>query len=266
MLQQERDLEKHKTCAFVPTMGALHEGHLSLLDCIKDQVDTLWVSIFVNPKQFGPSEDFESYPRQLDSDLALLAPYKNVKVYLPQSKQLFNKEYDLFHPLPAFTTRYCGASRPGFFEGVVRVLLPLFDHVKPDYVVFGEKDYQQVKVVEWLINMYKYPIKCIAAPTFRQADGLAYSSRNKYLSEASKHKACALYHCLMQAKKSLSSASLANVMSQLRESLLEAGFTIDYLEILDPDTLEQHSISINRPRLLAAVFLEGTRLIDNVEI
>lgn len=259
-----RSAEKKSSCAFVPTMGALHAGHLSLIDLAYKNAELVYVSVFVNPKQFGPKEDFGTYPRHLDSDLALLDRYPNIRVYTPAVDEVYGPPQRKLKKMPAFCSWYCGASRPDFFGGVQQVLLALFDQVQPDNVVFGEKDFQQLQVVKWLLKAYAYPIEVIAAPVYREKSGLAMSSRNQYLSEAGKLQAAQLYQILSKMVQEEQTLPLEQVLSTARKALVAAGFSIDYLVVVDPLTLESLDVKKAAMQVLAAVYLQGVRLIDTV--
>ena len=251
-----------KSCAFVPTMGSLHAGHLALIAQAAEHAELVWVSIFVNPKQFGPNEDFEAYPREVSADLQQLAGFQNLSVYLPSAAEVFQQDGHASQPLPEFTQWYCGATRPHFFQGVHDVLKALFNQMLPDYVVMGEKDYQQLKLVEWMISCYHYPIRLITAKVFRESTGLAMSSRNQYFSSESRLKAAELYQAMQQASEKLRSMPVSQVLQEARDILRCSGFQVDYLELVHSDTLQALSEVQVSMHLIAAVYLEGVRLID----
>lgn len=259
---------------FVPTMGALHEGHISLVKkSVADNPLTI-ASIFVNPLQFGPSEDFAKYPRTFDTDIALLSQAGVDAVFYP--------DVATFYP-PAFTTRvlvsgvtesYCGASRPTHFEGVTTVVAKLFGVVQPDVAYFGEKDYQQLATIRRMVDDLNMPIRIMGMPTVRESDGLAVSSRNRRLSHAEREAAPGLYCGLLEMKRQfddgiddahrLVQMGMAEMMKRM--GLID-GFKIEYLEIADPDTLEKRDIAVHADdRVLAAIRLGATRLIDNIAL
>ena len=258
-----------KRVALVPTMGALHEGHLSLVRRAREEADRTVVSIFVNPAQFAPSEDFATYPRTFESDLALLSGVAADLDYAPTAAAMY----------PAgFATRINVAGpaeagledliRPGFFAGVATVVAKLFAQCGPDVAVFGEKDYQQLRVVTRMVADLDLPVRVVAAETVRDADGLAMSSRNRNLSVAERAAAAALPGALRQCAKALrSGVTLPAALAEARAMLEAVGFSVDYLALRDAMTLAPVSAATIRPcRLLVAAKLGGTRLIDNVAV
>ncbi len=259
-----------ETIALVPTMGALHEGHISLVRLARRRADRVVVSIFVNPAQFAPTEDFSTYPRTFDSDVALLAQEKADLVWAPRS---------IAEMYPAgFATRIVpqGAAsagledrfRPDFFQGVATVVAKLFTQVMPDIAVFGQKDYQQLKVVTRMARDLDLPLKVIGAPTVRERDGLALSSRNVYLSAQERAQAPLLWRVLkLCAEKIAKGRSVATILSEGREAIERGGFALDYLEARHAETLAPiGSIKEGPVRLLVATRLGTTRLIDNVAV
>ncbi len=259
-----------ETIALVPTMGALHEGHISLVRLARRRADRVVVSIFVNPAQFAPTEDFSTYPRTFDSDVALLAQEKADLVWAPRS---------IAEMYPAgFATRIVpqGAAsagledrfRPDFFQGVATVVAKLFTQVMPDIAVFGQKDYQQLKVVTRMARDLDLPLKVIGAPTVRERDGLALSSRNVYLSAQERAQAPLLWRVLkLCAEKIAKGRSVATILSEGREAIERGGFALDYLEARHAETLAPiGSIKEGPVRLLVATRLGTTRLIDNVGV
>ena len=259
-----------ETIALVPTMGALHEGHISLVRLARRRADRVVVSIFVNPAQFAPTEDFSTYPRTFDSDVALLAQEKADLVWAPRS---------IAEMYPAgFATRIVpqGAAsagledrfRPDFFQGVATVVAKLFTQVMPDIAVFGQKDYQQLKVVTRMARDLDLPLKVNGAPTVRERDGLALSSRNVYLSAQERAQAPLLWRVLkLCAEKIAKGRSVATILSEGREAIERGGFALDYLEARHAETLAPiGSIKEGPVRLLVATRLGTTRLIDNVAV
>ena len=255
--------------ALVPTMGALHDGHLSLVRLAKKRAKRVVVSIFVNPAQFAPSEDFASYPRNFADDVAALAALKIDLVWAPTAEAMYP---------PGFATRITpaglanvgleDAARPHFFPGVATVVGKLFLQVEPDFAVFGEKDYQQLKVVTRMAQDLDLALKVIGAPTIREPDGLAMSSRNAYLSAAERAIAPTLYRVLQDSARKIKSGQLlADVMAVGRAKIEREGFRIDYFEARHAETLCPIASSKKEPvRLLVAAKLGGTRLIDNVAV
>ena len=187
--------------AFVPTMGFLHGAHLALVKKAKELGDKTVVSIFVNPLQFGPKEDFREYPRDLERDLALLEKEKVDAVFIPETEEMYPPDFQTYVEVTKLTTGLCGAFRPGHFKGVTTVVLKLFNIVNPDIAIFGEKDYQQLQVIKQMIKDLNLDIEIVAHPTVREKDGLAMSSRNIYLSSAERESAISLYKALLLAEK-----------------------------------------------------------------
>jgi pantoate--beta-alanine ligase len=252
--------------AFVPTMGFLHEGHLSLIRIGRKAADTLVASIFVNPAQFGPGEDFDTYPRDLERDLQLLKQEGVDIVFTPDKSQLYPDNYQTYIKLDHLPQHLCGISRPVFFTGVATVVAKLFNIVKPHLVVFGEKDYQQLLIIRRMVQDLNMDIEIIGAPIVRETDGLAMSSRNNYLTPEQRPAARTLYQSLTRAtelvKKGVRDA--AHIISEAQQIIgAYPDAEIDYLAVCDPETLDDVQ-KIDHPALMAlAVKIGGTRLIDN---
>ncbi|MEM1138269.1 MAG: pantoate--beta-alanine ligase [Pseudomonadota bacterium] len=253
---------------FVPTMGALHQGHLSLVDQAGQHAQTVIVSIFVNPKQFAPGEDFQSYPRAETEDIDKLAKTAATHVFLPPPALMYPKGHAtdivMAGPASGLETEY----RPHFFGGVATVVAKLFNQVQPDCAVFGEKDYQQLLVIRQLVQDLDFPIEILSGATFRETDGLAMSSRNAYLSAEDRAKAAMLYATLGWAREAIKGgAVIKTVETEAAERLRAAGFEpIDYVSVRDAATLARVGL-LDRPcRLLAAAWLGKTRLIDNIAL
>lgn len=255
-----------KAVAFVPTMGYLHEGHLSLLEIAKKEGDSLILSIFVNPTQFGPNEDLESYPRNLDADLEKAEKAGVDVVFVPQESTLYQENYQSYVSLERLPNHLCGLSRPVFFRGVATVVTQLFNITRPDIAVFGEKDFQQLAVIRQMVADLKFGIKIIGAPIKREADGLAMSSRNAYLKPEQRDAALTLSRSLAAAKEMVAEGErrVAVIREKAREIFAEhPEVEIDYIELCDPVTIDSVE-SINGDTLMAlAVNLAGIRLIDN---
>ena len=250
---------------FVPTMGALHEGHLSLVDRARQAADRVVASIFVNPTQFGPNEDLDAYPRPLACDARLLAERRCDLLFAPPVGEIYPPGFATSISVGGVTDGLCGADRPGHFDGVATVVCKLFNQVTPDIAVFGEKDYQQLLTLKRLVRDLDMPVEIIGAPIVREASGLALSSRNQYLSADQRRIAAALSQTLRQTAKRLTGgADIASQCAAGAAALLAAGFnSVDYLELRDADTLEPISALARPARLLAASRLGSTRLIDN---
>ena len=261
---------RKQTVALVPTMGALHDGHLSLVRLARRRADRVVVSIFVNPTQFAPSEDFSTYPRTFAADLALLTQEKADLVWAPATAAVMYPEGFATYVLPGAgaTAGLEDAFRPDFFKGVATVVCKLFTQVAPDLAVFGEKDYQQLKVVTRMARDLDLPLKVLGAPTVREKDGLAMSSRNVYLLPEDRAVAPTLHRVLtLCARKIAEGHSVATILSEGREAITRAGFALDYLEARHAETLAPIGSPKDGPvRLLVAARLGATRLIDNVGV
>lgn len=254
-------------CAFVPTMGNLHAGHLSLVKQARDNERPVVVSIFVNPLQFGPGEDFESYPRTLEADCALLEGQADI-IFTPTPSDLYPVPQQ-FHVMPPdeLANDLCGAFRPGHFRGVATVVLKLFNLVQPAVAYFGKKDYQQLAVIRQMTAQFNLPIDVRAGETVRAADGLALSSRNGYLSEEERRKAPYLYRALKTVGAHLESGSrdFSALEATGRHTLEAAGWKVDYVAIRRPD-LSHPDADSRQFVVLAAAHLGKTRLVDNLEV
>ena len=255
-----------KTITLVPTMGFLHQGHLSLLDEGRKRGDLLVLSIFVNPTQFGQGEDFEEYPRDLgkDSQLALAAGVD--MIFAPDAGEMYPRGYATYVDVEGITTNLCGASRPGHFRGVCTVVNKLFNIIQPDTAIFGNKDFQQLAVIRRMTSDLNLPIDIVGMPIHREADGLAMSSRNVNLSTERRQQALALSQALAQARQLVAAGNTdaTAIIAQLKKSInTQPDARIDYIQICHQLTLEDQD-SINTDSvLLLAVHFGSTRLIDN---
>ncbi len=258
--------EAGKTVGLVPTMGALHEGHLSLIRAARNSCGLVVASLFVNPTQFGANEDFDSYPRDEARDLCLFRQNGVDVVYVPSVEEIYPDGFDVTVSVRGLTNILCGKVRPGHFDGVTTVVSKLFEHVRPQLAYFGEKDYQQLKVVEKLVSNLNLSIKVIGCPTIRESDGLALSSRNSYLSNNERIRARALYETMEAiAGRLKTNRDLFTQCNWGRSALIKAGFDeVDYFEILDDVTLEPAIRYRRGLRVFAAARLGRTRLIDNL--
>jgi pantoate--beta-alanine ligase len=260
---------KGETIALVPTMGALHGGHLALLRAARQRCDCVVVSIFVNPAQFGPSEDFASYPRTWKADLAILAQAKVDVVWAPSVATMYPQGFGTrIAPGGPALAGLEDAFRPHFFGGVCTVVAKLLLQVAPDFAVFGQKDYQQLKVVTAMVRDLNIPVKIVGVPTVRERDGLALSSRNAYLSASERAMAPTLHRVLKDCALRLKSGRSFNaVIAEGRATIERAGFMVDYLEARHAKTLAPISSLADGPvRLLVAAWLGRTRLIDNIAV
>jgi len=255
--------------ALVPTMGFLHAGHLSLVRLAREMADKVVVSIFVNPTQFGPGEDLEAYPRDLERDRRLLATEGVDTLFLPSAGEMYPEGYQTRVTLDRLPQHLCGLSRPVHFGGVATVVVKLIHIAKPHLAVFGEKDYQQLLVVRRMVRDLNLDVEIVGAPTVREADGLAMSSRNAYLAEGQRPAALTLSRALTQARQQVAAGErqaavvIASAVSMIQS---EAEAIIDYVKICDPETLEDVSV-IDRPvRMALAVRVGRSRLIDNMAL
>jgi len=259
-----------ESIAFVPTMGNLHQGHLTLVDVAKSRVDRVIVSIFVNPMQFGKNEDLDKYPRTLDADCAGLASHHADAVFTPTPELMYPRglEVQTYVEVPLLGDLHCGASRAGHFRGVSTIVCKLFNLVQPDIACFGMKDYQQLAIIKQMVIDLSLPIEIIGVPTERAADGLALSSRNGYLTAEQRTTAPKLYQLLQQLRRSILAGNhdYRALEQQTKQQLSAAGFTPDYIDIADQSDLTQATNAGQQKVILAAAWLGSTRLIDNLEI
>ncbi len=256
--------------AFVPTMGNLHDGHLSLITTARTRADVVIASIFVNPAQFGPDEDYETYPRTLERDQALLASQGTDFLFTPTVAEVYphGDTTRTSVEVTGITDRLCGASRPGHFRGVTTVVSKLFNMVQPDVAVFGQKDFQQLQVIRRMVEDLDFPIQVMGAPTLREQSGLAMSSRNGYLNESQKQQAAGIYRALCACASDIESGArdFADLETQAVIDLADAGFRIDYFQICRQSDLEPAMEADRELAILAAAWLGDTRLIDNVQV
>ena len=258
-----------KTIAFVPTMGALHEGHLSLIKIAGSKADEVVVSIYVNPEQFGPNEDFEEYPRQLEDDIQACKDAGCTVVFTPDDEIMYGsgKKY-LSIQVKELNTHMDGGSRPGFFEGIVLVVNKLFNIVEPDFAVFGQKDIQQVQIIRQMVKEFNHNVEIMMAPIKRAEDGLALSSRNAYLSQEERLIAPNLYSALKRVEEKVNQGLMEpeDVLKEQREELKAKGFKNDYLSVFSFDTMSPvNKLEKGETYILAgAAYLGKTRLIDNL--
>jgi len=259
-----------KSIALVPTMGALHEGHRSLVRRARKDNELVVVSIFVNPLQFGPREDLKKYPRTLARDEALLKEEQADVLFAPSAEDMFPAGFATFVDVPALSATLCGPFRPGHFRGVATVVAKLLQIVQPNRAYFGEKDYQQVRVIARMAEDLNIPVRLVACPTVRENDGLACSSRNRYLSRREREEAVKLYQALylgrelVEQKIMTDSGKLGRRLMQVLKTIPRS--RVDYVSVVDPVNLQAMK-KIRRPALLAAALWIGqTRLIDNVMI
>ncbi|TCK04504.1 pantoate--beta-alanine ligase [Phorcysia thermohydrogeniphila] len=256
-----------KTIGFIPTMGYLHDGHMSLVERARKENDVVVMSIFVNPVQFAPGEDFERYPRDIERDKKI-AQEKGVDyLFVPEVSEMYPEGYSTYVEVEGITEVLCGAKRPGHFRGVATVVTKLFNIVKPHRAYFGKKDFQQLKVIERLVRDLNFDVEVIGCPIVREEDGLAMSSRNVYLSPEERESATSLYRALKLAKELIEKGERnpETIKSKMEEFILSHPHVkaIDYIEIVDSETLKPVD-EIKEGTLIAlAVFVGNARLIDN---
>lgn len=258
--------EAGERVALVPTMGALHAGHMALVDAAKRQADRVVVSIFVNPKQFGPNEDLDKYPRREMADARLLNDAGVDVLWAPPVEEMYGEGFSTNIQVSGISEGLDGASRPGHFDGVATVVTKLFNQVHPDIALFGEKDYQQLAVIRRMVADLDIDVEIVGVLTQRDDDGLALSSRNAYLAEEDRAAAVALPRALGAAAQAIvKGGDVDAALQQTRETLTAAGFDVDYVTLVDAMTLKEPHPKQPR-RLLAAVRVGGTRLIDNIAV
>lgn len=258
-----------KSIGFFPTMGALHEGHLSFMRAARKETDFLVISIFVNPSQFGPSEDFAEYPRDLEGDLAKVEEVGVDLVFAPSTDEMYPAGFATYVLQERLTDRMCGLSRPGFFRGVTTVVAKLFNLVGPCVAYFGQKDYQQSVVVRQMVHDLNMEVEIKVLPTVREADGLAMSSRNKYLKPTERQEALCLYKALDEAKALVvaGESKSEKIIEKMKEIVARApSAKIDYIVVADPENLEDIETFKGRTLVALAVWIGKTRLIDNMLI
>jgi len=251
----------------VPTMGALHVGHTSLIEAAVKACDFVVVSIFVNPTQFGPGEDFEKYPRPLEADLEICEKAGVDVVFNPTPQEMYKAENLTWVNVEKLTEGLCGASRPGHFRGVATVCAKLFNIVQPDVAYFGQKDAQQAIVIKRMVVDLNMPLEIVVCPTVREPDGLAVSSRNKYLSAQQRKDAAGIYRSLQKCKEIIEAGETdaKQIIAQMHKILDEIpGGEIEYVEIVDAETLERVDAISGRALAAIAVKLGPARLIDNI--
>ena len=266
LLNNQRE-QKNKI-AFIPTMGNLHEGHLSLIEIAKTYAEFIVVSIFVNPTQFNEDEDFDVYPRTIKSDLSKLKDIDIDLVFLPEISTIYPYGIDVSTQIivPRLSQELCGKIRPGHFNGVTSVVLRLFNIIEPDFAVFGQKDYQQKILLEFMTKDLLLEIRILDGPTIREKDGLAMSSRNQLLSSSARSSAKDLYLILQQAKQSVQMQDMSFSLIEDRsiKTLEEHGFMVDYFSIREKKYLVKPNKKDKELIILASAKIENVRLLDNV--
>lgn len=253
--------------AFVPTMGNLHEGHLALMREAQERSSCVVASIFVNPLQFGPNEDFDQYPRTLEADIEKLHGLASV-VFAPSIHEMYPVQQTVFVEPPPIANELCGAARPGHFRGVATVVLRLFNIVQPNVALFGKKDYQQLHIVSELVNQLNLPVRIIGSETVRAEDGLALSSRNQYLTENERGEAVLLNQTLLSMRDAIyrGDRDYARMEREAVLVLTERGWVVDYVSVRNQSDLRPAGCERRNLVVLAAARLGKTRLLDNVEV
>ncbi|MGW8161050.1 MAG: pantoate--beta-alanine ligase [Desulfobulbales bacterium] len=255
-----------RTIALVPTMGYFHEGHLQLMRLAGRIADRVVVSLFVNSLQFGPNEDLSRYPRDLTRDARMVENAKVDILFVPVETEMYRPDFNARVLVGGITDTLCGKQRPGHFAGVTTVVAKLFNIIKPQYAVFGQKDFQQLGVIRKMVRDLNWDIEIVAHPIVREDDGLAMSSRNTYLSGEERNKALCLYRSIQHARASVAAGvtGAAQLRAEIRDIILtNPGVSIDYISIVDKDTLADQDVINNHSVLALAVRVGGTRLIDN---
>ncbi len=260
-------LARESNIAFVPTMGNLHAGHVALVEQARQQGTCVVVSIFVNPLQFGPNEDFDKYPRTLEADCAKLLGLADV-VFAPAVDEMYPEPQSFYVELPPIASELCGAHRPGHFRGMATVVLKLLNLVQPQVALFGKKDYQQLAIIRQMVMQFNLPVAIVGGETVRAEDGLALSSRNQYLTPAERTEAAQLHLILGKVSESLANGSRDfDVLEKVAEAALaKRGWRVEYVSIRSQHGLGKPQVSERKLVVLAAARLGVTRLIDNLEV
>ena len=257
--------EKGKAVAFVPTMGGLHDGHLSLVDKAKELAQIVVVSIFVNPTQFARGEDFDDYPNTFEADKLLLESKNVDALFLPSKEEIYPYGTESDYQVGAIGQILCGAFRPTHFDGVAQVVKRFFEIVKPNFAVFGEKDYQQLQIIKSLVKDLNLSINIQSMPTQREQDGLAMSTRNQYLSDNNREIAPLFYSALRVAKNEILEGKTISETIKDTKNKLSKSFEVEYLEVLDANNLTQIETKTSEIIIISAIRFGGTRLIDNLK-
>lgn len=260
-------LGEERAIAFVPTMGNLHDGHLDLMRQARDHGDCVVASIFVNPLQFGPSEDFDRYPRTLEADCAKMQGFVDV-VFAPAVNEMYPQQQTVFVEPPPIANELCGAARPGHFRGMATVVLKLLNIVQPQVALFGKKDYQQLHIIRQMVAQLNLPTRIVGGETVRATDGLALSSRNQYLSEAERAEATFLNRTLQGMRQVIEQGErdFERIQELAVKGLVARGWSVDYVAARNQSDLQPASRSQRDLVILAAARLGNTRLLDNVEV
>ena len=269
-LQHYLKKQANKKIGFIPTMGALHEGHLSLVNLAKNTSNFIIVSIFINPTQFGKNEDLDTYPKNIKNDLQKLKSLGVDCVFIPDKNTIYPTPDHLTEiTIPQLETLYCGLTRPTFFKGVCSVVLRLFNIIKPNEAFFGEKDFQQLFIIKKMVKDIFLPIKIISAPIIRESNGLAMSSRNTYLTKEEIEYAKEIYKCLSLIKTKFTKKPMTynEIITLFKSHISNIKYLkLDYVDIVDTESLTPSKTPKHGDRILTAVYCNKTRLIDNIEL
>ncbi|MCM8534587.1 MAG: pantoate--beta-alanine ligase [Lentisphaeraceae bacterium] len=260
---------KTKGCSVgaVPTMGALHEGHMSLVDLCSQNADKLVVTIFVNPTQFAPGEDLDKYPRTFDRDKKLCEEAGVDAIFFPSVSEMYPGDSTSWVSEEILSQGFCGGSRPTHFRGVTTIVTKLYNAVLPDVAVFGEKDYQQLQVLRRITRDLNFPIQILPGPIFRESSGLAMSSRNRYLSEQERKDSLIIYKSLKEAASRVEENSDLKAIRQfLTDEISSVGGNVDYIETVNADSLEKIDVAQGSVRCLVAAHFGPARLLDNIQL
>lgn len=260
---------KGKTVGFVPTMGCLHQGHLSLIERAREDNDFVVVSVFVNPAQFGPEEDYRKYPRNFKQDQKIAGREGVDVIFFPSAQEMYSKDHSVYVDVDGINNILCGVSRAGHFRGVATIVTKLLNIIRPDISYFGQKDFQQALLIKKVVKDLNLPIKIKVLPTVREKDGLAMSSRNSYLNAREREDALILYESLKQAKRMIASgtANTAVIKSKIKKLIsAKKSAGIDYIAIVDSKTLIEIEKVKKNMAVLLAVWIGKTRLIDNLVV
>jgi pantoate--beta-alanine ligase len=267
-IQLLRDsLAAQASVVFVPTMGNLHEGHLDLMRQARQQGDCVVASIFVNPLQFGPNEDFDRYPRTLEADCDKMRGLVDV-VFAPTVNEMYPQPQDIYIELPVIANELCGVTRPGHFRGMATVVLKLLNIVRPQVALFGKKDYQQLHIIRQMVAQLNLPVRIVGGETVRAADGLALSSRNQYLNEAERQEAVQLNILLQELRLALleGASDWLELQRAATERLVSRGWSVEYISLRERSGLKLARAEDADMVVLAAARLGSTRLLDNIEV
>ena len=262
-----RSSQNSASIGFVPTMGALHQGHISLIEKSIHKCDITIVSVFINQLQFAPNEDFKIYPKNIQKDINLLKDYNIDAIFIPQHTQMYDQDFSCVISETKLSKKLEGKSRPDFFDGVTTIVCKLFNLTQPQYVFFGLKDIQQLYIIKKIIHDLNYSIKIIACPTIRESNGLAMSSRNQYLTALEKKEAAIIYQILKLGRKLIANQKkpIANIKEEIKKKLLKNNFTVEYLSIANLNDFEEIKKYQKRQTVISvAVLYKNVRLIDNI--